>query len=145
MAGSKKMAAAGSTAIHTINPIEIHQRGSKAVSESIGSILARFKHEGVDYDCNSYVRYVSRLERVDSGWKVTSLEVIYDKDTIIPVSPTTEARHLSVNGGRESYKCLAWVLAQNGFEVDQTLPGSDLPGSVEKLTEAALGWLNEGT
>lgn len=115
--------------------------GDKAVSESAGAILARFKHDGTDYDCTSYARFVSRLQRVHGEWKILTLEAVYDKDTIHPVVPGSSQTSFDLGSGRESYKCLSWLLSQKGFKVDQALPGTDLPDSIERFMKPHMRWL----
>ncbi len=128
--------------MHTICPVIVQINGDKAVSESTGSILARFKHEESEYDCTSYARFISRLERVQGQWKLLSLEAIYEKDMIHPVKPEGSLRTFNIDASsRPSYRCLAWVLVQKGFEIDQTLPGVDIPSSVETLMNSCYDWL----
>ncbi len=117
--------------------------GTKAVAESTGSICARFKHNDVEYDLVSQARFISRLERVDSVWKMLSLEAIYERDAIHPVFPGAGEPISDIGDGRASYKCLSWVLAQNGFAVDQNLPGSDKPGSADAMMKANFDWLDQ--
>ncbi len=142
VAGSQKMAASRARPMHTISPVEVHLRGKRAVTESTGSILVRFKHEGVEYDCTSYTRFISRLEQVEGDWKILTLEAIYDRDTIQPVKPEgAAAKALVLDKARPSYQCLSWLLSQSGFKIDQTLPGVDIPGSGEELVSSCLSWL----
>jgi len=142
VAGSETMAKGGAAALHTICPIEILVNGDKAISESTGSIMIRFEHKDVQFDCTSYTRFVSRFERVDAEWKLLTLEAIYDRDTITPVHPgTPEAVFHLDEHPRPSYKCISWVLAQAGFTIDPDLPGSDVAGSAEALTGSNLAWL----
>jgi len=116
--------------------------GNRAISESMGTIMARFCYEGRSYDCSSHARFVSRLERSEEEWKMLTLEVIYDRDTIQSVTPSSNNTDIEVDPrARESYRCLAWVLAQNGFSVDQTLLGTDKPGSAEDLMNRSFKWL----
>ncbi|CAM1503638.1 Fc.00g012290.m01.CDS01 [Cosmosporella sp. VM-42] len=144
VSGSESMAAKGAKGKHSVSPLEIHKCGNKAVSDSSGVISARFEHEGTEFDLISYGRFVSRLQRIDGGeWKMLTLEVIYEKDAIHPVVPDTSNATFGIGDGRASYKCLAWVLGQKGFKIDQDLPGADVPGSAEKLMEGHLNWLNE--
>jgi hypothetical protein len=127
---------------HAIQPVEVHVNGAKAVAESAGTIHARFNFEGVPYDCTSYGRFLSRLEKDGDEWKMCSLEVIYDKDTIQPVTPGGASKNITLNPeARESYKCLDWVLAQNGYAIDRGLPGTDQPGSGDKLMKESFAWL----
>ena len=142
VAGSERMAKSGATSAHTISPVEVSINGDKAVSESTGAILARFSHNSQDYDCLSYGRFVSRLVREDETWKLLSLEVIYDKDSLQPVTPSPAAADIAIDPkARQSYKCLDWVLAKHGFAIDRGLPGTDKSGSGEALMAACFSWL----
>ena len=142
--GSKRMARSGTAAAHVISPVLVHRNGDKAVSESTGNIQIRFELGGVSYDCISWTRFISRLERVSGEWKLLSLEAIYERDTITPSVPSTEMQvNLGIKGGRASYRCISWLLSQKGFEIDQTLPGTDIPASEAALMKTTLGWLHE--
>lgn len=140
------MAKGAASTSHSVCPVEVHLRGDKAVSESTGAIYARFKFDGVEYDITSFGRFVSRLARDGAEWKLCSLEVIYDRDALQPVIPGNAAKAVQLDSkARDSYKCLSWVLAQNGLTIDQELPGTDRPGSGEALMKHCFDWLNNGT
>ncbi|KAE8332946.1 hypothetical protein BDV39DRAFT_215935 [Aspergillus sergii] len=143
VAGSESMATGGTSAVHTICPVEIRLHGKKALSESTGSISIRFQHAGEWFDCVSYTRFISRLELVDDEWKLLSLEAIYDRDFITPVIPQRTADFNFPDDTRESYKCISWVLAQKGFVVKQDLPGVDDSALSAQLMEASLTWLSK--
>jgi hypothetical protein len=151
---SSSMAGQGTSSIHTINPVQITLNGDKAFSVSLGSIISRFSQDGVDYDLVSQCRFLSRLERAGEGeearrgWKMLSMQVIYVQDAITPAFPV-ELRD-DVNdaigegmASRESYRGLAYVLAQMGNPVTDTLPGTDDQGSVEALLQQNLSWVHE--
>ncbi|KAK5702379.1 hypothetical protein LTR17_022376 [Elasticomyces elasticus] len=88
VAGCEQMAARKSaSSSHTVCPVVVAIDGDRAVSESMGTILARFRYEERSYDCSSYGRFVSRLERSAGEWKMLTLEVIYDRDSIQSVTP----------------------------------------------------------
>jgi hypothetical protein len=136
------MATGGTGAIHTICPVEVHLNANKAVTESTGSISIRFSYNGVQYDCVSFTRFISRLECVHGDWKLLTLEAIYDRDYIMPTVPPSESVNLPLSeNGRESYKCISWVLSQKGFDVKQDLPGVDDPSSCTRLIKEHLEWL----
>ncbi|KAI5456869.1 hypothetical protein BGZ63DRAFT_417262 [Mariannaea sp. PMI_226] len=142
VAGSEKMAKGGTTSSHTVTPVIVQVRGHKAISESPGTINARFSYHDAEFDLISVARLVSRFEKVGSEWKMLTLEAIYDRDSIQSVLPGVGEKIADLEGGRPSYKCLAWVLKQRGFEVDPNLPGSDRPGSGEKVLDDNLKWLH---
>ncbi|KAI9367264.1 hypothetical protein BJX61DRAFT_321457 [Aspergillus egyptiacus] len=141
--GSEGMATGGTGAVHTICPVEVHLNGDKALSESTGSISIRFPFEGVQYDCVSFTRFISRLQKIDGHWKLLTLEAIYDRDTITPVLRGTSASFPIAAGTRESYKCIAWCLSQKGFKIKEDLPGTDDPASCDKLMKESFDWLRK--
>lgn len=73
-----------------------------------------------------------------------TLEVIYERDSIIPVLPeTSPVRPFELKCSRQSYRCLAWFLAQKGYEVNEQLAGLDCPESVDSFMDDQYRWLNE--
>lgn len=148
VAASKKMAAAGTVASHLYLPMEVHFSNdrSRAVSEATGNVTIRFPFEEHMYELVSYTRFISKLEKVGDDWKILTLEPIYDRDTIVPVTPvaptlTNGPMPTFTKGTRESYRCLAWVLDLRGYKVDMELAGTDRPETVEKLMESYFEWL----
>jgi hypothetical protein len=138
------MAQGGASSTHTICPVEIHfdDKRVKALAESTGSINSRFRMDGHEYDCASYARFISRLERVNGEWKMLTLEAIYDKDTITPALPMASApAKFDMEGHRDSYRCIGWLLASKGFQVNRDLPGTDRPESVTKFMDESFTWL----
>lgn len=144
-------------ASHTLTPILVHLNPSqtRALTESVGSIRIRTPHtyRGVKYDIVAWGRFISRVERVPSSggggeWKMLTLEVIYERDSIVPVVPVAgrggeppEGFEEQTKGTRESYKCLGWVLASRGYKIDQELPGTDRPETVERVMKEGFAWL----
>lgn len=144
------MAEQGSSSIHTINPVQITLNGDKAFSVSVGSIISRFSKDETDYDLVSQCRFLSRLERVGDdarrGWKMLSMEVIYVHDAITPAVPEElrEDVYSVIAEGRaprESYRGLAYVLGEMGYQVKDTLPGTDDQSSVEAVLQRNQSWL----
>lgn len=137
----------GSNAIHNIAPVEVTIVGSKAFSVSVGSIVNRFTRNGSEYELLSNCRFLSRLERLtsqsDQTWKMLSLEVIYVNDKISSVSPNTgsSGSEIVANFPRESYKFMAFLLAEKGYQVKQELPGVDDMPLVQKVLDRNMFWL----
>ncbi|OQD81861.1 hypothetical protein PENANT_c025G08277 [Penicillium antarcticum] len=144
VSGSQAMVK-GTKAFHTITPVEIHVVGEKAFSESVGSIQIRLCLDGKEYDCVSNCRFISRLQKTDDGWKLLSLVVIYDRDSLVPTMPCVSSLDFTLDfqKARESYKYLSWVISQKGFQVDQTLPGTDNLDSVTELMNESHAWLSK--
>lgn len=136
------MATGGTGAMHTICPVEVHLNGTKALTESTGSISIRFEHLGNMYDCVSFTRFISRVECIDGEWRLLTLEAIYDRDSITPVTPCIPVDFHLHTSSRESYKCIDWVLSQKGFKVKLDLPGVDDPIAVSRLMDEGFHWLH---
>jgi hypothetical protein len=139
------MAKGGLSSFHTISPVDVHfnEKNDKALAESMGSINARFRIDGGEYDCISYARFVSRLEKLDGEWRMLTLEVIYDRDTMTSALPgmLPAPANFDTTGHRDSYRCIGWLLASKGFEVNRDLPGTDRPESIASLMSERIAWL----
>ena len=145
--GSKAMAKSGTLASHTIQPVEVHIKGSKAVSVSTGSVQIRLILDDIEYDMTSWVIFLSRLSLVSSSrtaqWRLLSLEAVYDRDSIAATKPivnTSRAIELSPNA-RPSYKYLEWVMSQRGYSVPHDLPGTDDREGMQAMMDGQLLWL----
>lgn len=146
VSASKEMVNGGVHATHTIQPVEVHINGDKAISESTGSISIRFTLDDEDYDCVSYTRFISRFQRVESEWKMLTLEAVYERDSIVPVTPVPPSignPKLVSTGVRDSYRWIGWLLSRKGFQIDPNLPGIDRPAFVTKLMEESWSWLED--
>ncbi|KAJ5526752.1 hypothetical protein N7513_010911 [Penicillium frequentans] len=144
VSGSQAMVTGGTKALHTVTPVEIQVAGEKAFTESVGTIQIRLRLDDKEYDCVSHSRFISRLNKTDQGWKLVSLVVIYDRDSLVPTMPAVSSLDFAFDfkSVRDSYKCLSWVMSQRGFQIDQTLPGTDDPDSVTKLMDEGHTWLS---
>ena len=137
------MLAKGSRGVHNINPVEITIQGDKALGESVGCIQQRIAIEGADFEMNTVLRFVSRLQKLELGWKMLTFEAIYDYDSIKPLLPMESPVALDIPPGeRRSYRCMSWLLSGRGYQISQTLPGMDRPDIVEKFMKDHLDWLN---
>lgn len=122
--------------------IHFNNDRTRALSDSAGSINSRFEYEGNDYDCASFARFISRLEKVGREWKMLTLEAIYDRDTIMPALPIPRPARFDMEGHRASYRCIGWLLSRKGFQVNRDLPGTDRPETVGAFMEDSLNWLS---
>ena len=141
------MSSGGVSAIHTICPVEISVKGSRARAESTGSISIRFEKDGSEYDCISLCRFVSRLANTEVGWRLLTLETVYIRDSIVPVVPghgSTKGLILpDLKDSRVSYRYIGWLLARAGFTISKNLPGADDERSIRKLMDSVSVWLEE--
>ena len=145
------MAAEAPTVLHTITPVDVEICGPRAFAVSVGSIRARFERSGHAYDLVSHCRFLSRVQKVEgrfrTGWKVLSMEVIYIFDTITPAEPSGSNYFPVVDDTsperRSSYRYLAWLLKQQGREVNQNMPGVDKEETVKEVMERNRSWVYE--
>ncbi|KAH8815449.1 hypothetical protein F5884DRAFT_178646 [Xylogone sp. PMI_703] len=145
VSGSEKMSSGGVSAIHAMQPIDVEINGSRAFSESAGSITIRFVQGSVEYDCTALCRFLSRLEKVEGEWKLLTLECIYIRDNIVPTTPQKGGGSDFVMTGsavtRKSYRCLGWLLTSQGFPVGNGMPGVDDPETVKAVMGKHRKWL----
>jgi hypothetical protein len=110
----------------------------KALAEFTRSINSRFRNDENEYDCASNARFISRLEMVDGEWKMLTLEAMHDKDTITPVRPMFSLpAKFDMEGHRDSYRRIGWLLASKGFQVNRDLLRTTSPESVTKVMSAS--------
>lgn len=133
-----------SPAPHKMNSILIWINGRKAIAECLASILIRKDIGGVLYDLTSYVRLHYKLIKDHEKWMIYSLECVYEKDSFTPVFPN---KNDTVSFDefikyRPSYACLSYLMQIEGYAVDQTLPGEDLPDTVNTLYDKSRKWLD---
>ena len=137
--------------IHSISPVEIEIRNSKALSISFCNMTSRFSYQGNEYDKISSVRLISRLERLNEahesgGWKILSLECIYIRDSIVPIQPLSPDNVPSFEEAGKFNKCYrysAWLLSTIGIESRNDLPNEEDPESVKEVLQRNQAWLDE--
>ena len=141
------MASSGTFSSHTFSPIEVqfNKSRTKGIAFSTGSVTIRLTHEGVEYDMVSWVRFVSKVQKFeDVGWRLLSLEAIYDRDSLVPTRPMDESSKPPVMvtaNSRASYKYLTWALTLRGYHIAQDLPGTDDEESMKACLDAVYSWL----
>ena len=143
VARSEKMAEMGIRVLHRPSPPVVHVLGVKAVLEL--SIIAerRFLLNGVEADLASYTRLLYRLDRRESGWKILSLNAIYERDTLTPTVPgtTLDVDHEKLASFRPSYRFVAYDISMSGRSMTADLCGDDQPEQVQALYRSAFDWL----
>ncbi|KAK4501919.1 hypothetical protein PRZ48_007729 [Zasmidium cellare] len=148
--GSIDMADGGTTSSHNIQPAEVQISNDKAFVVSTGNINIRVDFDGIEYELISAMRLLSRLERTTTPdgsreWFIVRVEIIYDRDYIIPTSPMSGQQPTIQlpEGARPSYKFLDYVLSRQGFSINKSLAGTDEAGreaAAELMTESEQ-WL----
>ena len=140
--GSKQMAQKAAT-IHRLRPIAVRVDKDKAVATLSAAIESRLLLDGVEADLDSQARLIYKAEKGQEGWKLASLDCIYQRDTLTPAVPGEQLKlDLGrLRGYRSSYRCLSYVLEYKGYGVDQDLPGDDRPDQVEAIYGEVFSWL----
>jgi hypothetical protein len=115
--------------------------GARALAETPTEVEIRTEAENVAVDITISCRLFSRVVRTEAGWRLASLDAIYEKDAITPVVPgelfPIDRARLSAE--RPSYRYLAYLA---GGRLPTDLPGDDRPELVTQLMTDALTWLN---
>ena len=145
VARSEKMAEMGIRVLHRPSPPVVHLLGDKAVLELPLSVERRFLLKGVEADLASYTRLLYRLERRDGGWKILSLNAIYERDTLTPTVPgtTLDVDHEKLAQFRPSYRFVAYDISMSGRSMTADLYGDDQPEQVQALYHSAFDWLGK--
>ena len=143
VARSEKMAEMGIRVLHRPSPPVVHVLGEKAVLELSISAERRFLLKEVEADLASYSRLLYRLDRRESGWKILSLNAIYERDTLTPTVPGTalDVDHEKLAQFRPSYRFVAYDISLSGRSMTADLYGDDQPEQVQALYRSTFDWL----
>lgn len=139
---TKKAKGAGSK--HKIFSTAVFLHGEKAVAETqVMMLSSRIKIQECEFDMISYARIFARLEKRSGEWKIVYGDCIYERDELIPSTPSKNAPDISplVKNFRESYRNLSYVLSLEGLSAGQDLPGDDKPETVRKLYDETNAWM----
>ena len=117
--------------------------GLKALTEYVGVIMSRFDVSGNDYEFTVWCRFVNQVEKVEGNWKLLTLEVIYQRDLIVPVpdSPPLDFSNVK-DWPRKSYRFTSWHLRRRGLEVRDDPPGEDDEKSVDDVMDRNWAWID---
>ncbi|MEU0878703.1 nuclear transport factor 2 family protein [Lentzea sp. NPDC005914] len=143
VARSRGIAERGLTGRHRLWPSLVRCNGDRAIAETDMAVELRRVVSGVEVDNTAYARLLTRARRTSDGWQIVRFESIYQRDTLVPVIPGTapEIRQEDLAKYRSSYRFLSYLLALDGQELAQDLPGDDRPELVQAVRDAALQWL----
>ncbi|WP_052730270.1 nuclear transport factor 2 family protein [Sphingomonas sp. SRS2] len=146
VAGSRKIAAAGTRSIHQMAPSVVTLRGNRALSDTGCEIHILTTVDGIDMIVSSQARLLSRVERRDGRWLLSSFRTLYVWDTLTPVRPSRspELDEDELQRLRPSYRHLAYVMGRLGHPFPDTLPGVDDPATERALREKEDVWFEAG-
>ncbi|MEU7091697.1 nuclear transport factor 2 family protein [Kitasatospora aureofaciens] len=147
IAASQEMAARGDAATHILSPATVDVVGDRAVVEIGAAIHLRGDLHGVEVDLTSHARLLYRAERRGGRWLITSLDPVYEYDSLAPSTPGTavwlEADVLA--RARPSYRMLTCLLSATDYTIADDLYGDDRPEPVRQLYRTLFDWLRADT
>lgn len=134
--------------MHVTHPTFVQVRGDRAIAKTNTLIVRRTKLEGILVDVTIYCQLYSRVERREGSWRILTLDVIYEKDTAVPVysSERLELNREELEQGPAAYRFSAYNLKKIGYTVrNDDLYSTDYPERVAQLYSEAEDWLCERT
>lgn len=133
------------------DPVAIKVNGNRATSEAFCLITSGLTLDGVDYELASYMRLVTRLERLqgqgDEGgeWRMLSLESIYVRDRLVTSFPGSGPGTLvmsdEVRAYPKAYRHLALVMRHRGLNPRPDLPHEEDQQGVRQLLDRNRAFL----
>ena len=138
IAGSRRWS--GALTKHRLSPPLVTVRGDRAIAETSVCLELRTEFDGVLIDLVSSVRLISRVSKTRSGWKLASMDAIYEKDQLAPVNPadTLVIDTETLSRYRSSYKFLAYC---GRGSLPDDIPGDDRPDLTAPIYADAQAWL----
>lgn len=133
--------------MHVTHPTLVRVQGDRAIAETSTFIIRRTELAGVLVDVTIYCQLYSRVERRDGAWKILTLDVVYEKDTAVPVyaSDCLELDRKELEQGPAAYRFSAYNLKKIGYTVRaEDLYSTDHPERVAQLYREAEEWLAQG-
>ena len=129
--------------IHSsFDPVDIHVRGNRAVSEAFCLVTSSIMIDDVDYELASHMRLFSRLQKLSDSneWRLLSLESSYVRDRLVSAFPSADAgvQLAMADEARaypKSYRHLALVMLNRGLKPRLDLPHEDDPDSVRQVVD----------
>ena len=133
--------------MHVTHPTLVWVRGDRAIAETSTFIIRRTELAGVLADVTIYCQLYSRVERRERTWKILTLDVVYEKDTVVPVyaCDRLELDRAELDQGPPAYRFSAYNLKKIGYTVRaEDLYSTDNPERVAQLYRAGEEWLARG-
>ncbi|WP_165422876.1 nuclear transport factor 2 family protein [Ktedonosporobacter rubrisoli] len=131
---------------HRLAPCIVCVNGDRGTAETDTIVEIRLTYENYELDLSSRCRLFSRVRRDEGIWRLASLDVIYEKDSVSPVNPSVPLPidWEEIEQYRPAYRFLCyynWHAFRRSVELD--LPGDDRPELVASLYAEAEAWLQQ--
>ncbi|MCP2626816.1 nuclear transport factor 2 family protein [Mycolicibacterium smegmatis] len=146
-ASKKRHDAKNTPSFHEIGSVHVRILGNRAIANASCAVHIRGSVTDatgdVAVDVVSRGRVYWRVERTDR-WLIAGLDMVYMRDSIVPVDPTSPISPAAISGverNRISYQWISLLLAQKGHRIDPDLPGVDRPDLVAEFLAAQEEWL----
>lgn len=131
---------------HQIYNTQIWMNQHRAVAIMQATIQTRINIDNVEIQLNSDAKIIYCVEQLNGVWYIKNLECVYEKDTLIPVVPSTVTIPSSdIASYRTSYACLSYCLNYLGYEVNHELQGIDRPEALNHYYVQLDAWLTYQT
>ena len=136
----------GVSILHFLGGISIDLAKNRAVSQTKMTISQRGDVEGVQCDIVCTGRFCDFLEKRDGRWGMVLRQPIYEKDTLVPVSPSARLELDADLLARfpVGYRHLAYIQTRIGYNVKPDMPGLKGP-EVEALYARGARYLAGGS
>ena len=130
--------------MHVTHPTLVQVQGERAIAETTTFIVRRANINGILVDITIYCLLYSRVERREGAWRLLTFDVVYEKDTMVPVNPADrlELNWEELEREPAAYRFSAYNLRKIGRNVRfDDLYSTDRPERVAELYRAAEDWL----
>ncbi|APR88381.1 Bile acid 7-alpha dehydratase BaiE [Minicystis rosea] len=143
IARSRKNVRPDGVSLHVLSPSVVRVSGDRAIAETPCTLRGFMRHDGVDSSVESFVRLLSRAERVEGRWLIAGLRCLYVRDRLMACTPTRPPMldDAMLSRYRLSYRYLSYHLAKLGLSPANDLPGVDRPETVTALRASEHEWL----
>lgn len=130
---------------HWVFPGFLRLAGERATIESPAMIFNRLRLGDVEVDFNVFCRFFSRVERREGIWRLSSFEVIWERDIMRSVDPSMPlpVDRQKLAAYRPSYRFLAWAHKARGLTVNPDLLGDDRRADLLAFMDGETRWLEE--
>lgn len=128
---------------HWVFPAYARIAGDRATVESPAMIFNRARLGGVEVDFHVFCRFFSRAVRDGGAWKLSTFEVLFERDIMRAVNPadTLPIDWPVLETLRPSYRFLAYMQLSRGVEVNPDLLGDDRPDRLAAFHAGEEAWL----